>query len=85
MRVYQEMLVCMSDVFVLVLANNLQAQLVGQQKIPRGLGKDVAVRDGFSDIVEVTVGITVAGVAVVEEVDDAKLQALVLGFEQAIS
>ena len=75
----------MSDVFVLVLENNLQAQLVGQQKITRSLGKDIAVRDGCSDIVEVTVGITVAGVAVVEEVDDAKLQALVLGFDQAIS
>lgn len=71
----------MSDVFVLVLANNLQAQLVGQQKIPRGLGKDIAVRDGFSDIVEVPKGITVAGVAVVEEVDDSKLQAFVWGFE----
>jgi hypothetical protein len=75
----------MSDVFVLVLENNLQAQLVGQQKITRSLGKDIAVRDGFSDIVEVTVGITVPGVAMVEEVDDAKLQAFVLGFEQAIS
>jgi hypothetical protein len=74
----------MSDVFVLVLENNLQAQLVGQQKITRSLGKDIAVRDGFSDIVEVTVGITVAGVAVVEEVDDAKLQAFVLGFQQTI-
>ena len=74
----------MSDVFVLVLENNLQAQLVGQQKITRSLGKDIAVRDRYSDIVEVTEGITVPGVAVVEEVDDAKLQALVLGFEQTI-
>jgi hypothetical protein len=58
--------------------------LIGEQEIPRCLGENIAVRDGYSDIVEVTVGITVAGVAVVEEVDNPKLQAFVLGFDQTI-
>jgi hypothetical protein len=58
--------------------------LIGEQEIPRCLGENIAVGDGYSDIVEVTVGITVASVAVVEEVDNAKLQAFVLGFDQTI-
>ncbi len=63
---------------------NSQPQLIGEQEITRSLGENIAVRDGFSDIIEVTVGITVSGVAVVEEVDDTKLQAFVLGFQQTI-
>jgi hypothetical protein len=54
--------------------------LIGEQVIPGRLREHIIVRDRLSEIVQVSEGIAMPYILVVEEVNDAELKAFVLCF-----